>query len=143
MSAPPEAVRETRSERVVSSEAIEVQSGNETLDRHGEDTGSSGVGGGVFHQGEGNHTSVPENRRGDGAAGGGLRQNGVPQLAEPAVGIEERIYDQGSEDGSAVHVPNDTPGAAEPMDCRQMEVSLRVRDGGEGPLHPERRPLHR
>ena len=93
---------------------------------HGEDTGSSGVGGGVFHQGEGDHASLPGNRRGDGAVGGGLRQDGVSQPAEAAMGVKERIYDQGSEDGSAVHIPNDTPGATEPMDCHQMEASLRV-----------------
>ena len=73
MSAPPEAVRETRSERVVSSGAIEVQDGNRTHVHHGEDTGSSGVGGGVLHQGEGDHASLPGNRLGDGAVGGGLR----------------------------------------------------------------------
>ena len=102
MSAPPEAVRETWSERVVSSRAIEVQSGNETHGRHGEDTGSSGVGEGVLHQGAGDYASVPGNRRGDGAAGGGIRQDGVPQPADLAVRVEVQIYDPGSEDGSAV-----------------------------------------
>ena len=136
MSAPSEAVRETRSERVVSSGAIEVQDRNRTHVHHGEDTGSSGVGGGVFHQGEGDHASLLGDRRRDGAVGGGLRQDGVPQPAKAAMGVEERIYDQGSEDGSAVHFPNDTPGATKSMDCHQMKASLRVRNGREEPLHP-------
>ena len=68
-----------------------MRSGNEMHGRHGEDTGSSGVGGGVLHQGEDDYASVPRNRRDDGAAGGGLRQDGVPQPTDLAVGVEEQI----------------------------------------------------